>query len=90
MVSRSSLKIGDYVAIEVGKIIGFTSEGKAVVEFPSEPDDLMAWDTEDLFLLSSSIDPSLDSSSPEFIKDEEFREQLRNKHTLMKEMPSKA
>jgi len=45
-------KVGDYVAIEIGKIIGFTSDGKAVVEFSSFPDDLMTCDTKDLFPFS--------------------------------------
>lgn len=45
-------KAGDYVTIEIGKIIGFTSDGKAVVEFSSFPDDLQAYDTKDLYLFS--------------------------------------
>lgn len=61
-----TLKIGDYVAIEIGKIIGFTSDGKAVVEFPSFADDLTAYNTEELFLFPSEIDPDLKPYSPEF------------------------
>jgi len=67
-----TLKAGDYVAIEIGKVIGFTSAGKAVVEFSSFPDDLQAYDTEDLFLFSGTIDPALKPDSPEFLEEEEF------------------
>ena len=74
-----TLKIGDYVAIEIGKIIGFTSDGKAVVEFPSFADDLTAYNTEELFLFSSEIDPDLKPYSPESSEEEEFIQAHRDK-----------